>query len=52
MKQSGERLNRKNDWYGRSLLKLFQVTLFLDLFSLKLCDAETQRRHYQNFHLR
>ena len=52
MKQSGERLNRKNDWYERSLLKLFQVTLSLDLFNLKLCDAETQHLHYQNFHLR
>jgi hypothetical protein len=28
------------------------VTLALDLFNLKLCDAETQRRQYQNFHVR
>ena len=35
-----------------SLLKLFQVTLVSGLSNFKLCDAETQRRHYQNFHLR
>ena len=52
MKPSEERLNRKSDWYERRLLKLFQVTLFSDLFNLKLCDTETQRRHYQNFPLR
>ena len=50
MKKNGDRLNRK--WYERSLLRLLQVTLALDLFNLKLCDAETQRRQYQNFHLR
>ena len=42
-----KRLNKKSAWFERSSLKLFQATLVLDLFNIKI-----QRLRHQNFHLR
>ena len=42
-----KRLSKKSAWYERSSLELFQTTLVLDLFNIKI-----QRLHHQNFHLR